>query len=141
MGYEASCSCGALLASTDSDPVMDVICGCQECRLRTGSLFSFHTLFRADEVETSGDASVYSRPGASGQNVNFSFCPNCGTTVYWTIDSKPGVLGIAAGAFRDQPVRRPAAAVWMAHQPEWVSLDPAISLFPYAGSKPGEGKN
>ena len=44
--------------------------------------------------------------------MNFHFCPNCGSSVYWSADIRPDQYGIAVGAFADPNFPLPAFSVW-----------------------------
>jgi len=41
------------------------------------------------------------RGGASGFEIRFHFCPNCGSNVYWESDRTPEYYGITVGSFAD----------------------------------------
>ena len=39
--------------------------------------------------------------GDEGGRVTYSFCPACGATVHYRIDTQPGLTAIPAGAFAE----------------------------------------
>jgi hypothetical protein len=60
------------------------------------------------------------------RTVTNHFCPDCGGTVYWTLDLRPKHIGIAAGSFTDPAFAAPSRAVWTQHKHEWVPCRPTF---------------
>jgi hypothetical protein len=117
----ARCCCGSLRAKAIGEPLV-VACFCEECVRRTGSTFGAGTYWLRENVEVSGPATRYERDGQEGRKVRLYFCPTCGSTVYWDNDRRPGVLGIAAGAFFDPDFPPPTISVWERSKPSWIDL-------------------
>jgi hypothetical protein len=76
------------------------------------------------------------RGSASGRKVEFHFCPDCGTPVFWYAELRPVHVGIAVGAFADPLMPRPAASVWEATRHPWVTFDHPIERFADQRSTP-----
>jgi len=112
MARTARCSCGQLSIRCEGEPIRRSMCHCLECQRRTGSAFGAQVRFRADDTQPRGKATEYGRRGDSGAEVRFRFCPICGTTLYWTIDSNPGVIAVALGAFAEPGFGAPTIAVY-----------------------------
>jgi hypothetical protein len=94
-----------------------------QCQRRTGSPFSVVTLFPKDQVRIEGPRKVFRRDCESGRTIDFQFCPNCGSTVYWRIGFAPGFVAIALGTFTDLSLPAPTVSVWEATKFPWVSFD------------------
>ena len=77
-----------------------------------GSAFGFGAWFRQEDVSIEGQASEFIRLGDDGGHITHSFCPNCGTTVFWSIDSMPGAVAVSAGAFADLSFPPPSVSVY-----------------------------
>jgi hypothetical protein len=99
--HRAECSCGQLSATCSGEPVRVSVCHCLACKRRSGSAFSWNARFPEDAVAITGRATVFTRTGDEGGHVIYSFCPECGTTVHYRIDTQPGLIAIPAGAFAD----------------------------------------
>lgn len=117
----ASCSCGALTASAEGEPVRISMCHCLACQKRTGSTYGAQARWPKARVMLTGDAHVYERTGDSGGRVRFHFCPACATTLYWDIDKMPDTWAIALGAFADPSFPPPSFSVYEARKHPWVS--------------------
>src|ERR1700751_3783490 len=96
---EASCSCGLLRVQVEGEPLRVSVCHCLACQRRTGSAFGFQARFPRDHVKISGSSHEYVRVSDEGEPRTFSFCPECGATVYYLVDSAPTVVAIPVGAF------------------------------------------
>lgn len=121
MQRRASCACGDLVAVCSGDPAKVSLCHCLACQRRTGSTYGIAAFFHKEEVSTQGAAATYSRPSDSGHDVRFSFCPRCGSTVYWQALRKPEFIAVAVGAFADPSFPAPAQAVYDDCRHWWVA--------------------
>ena len=118
----AACNCGQLNVPCEGEPVRISACHCLECQRRTGSVFSVQARFHRDRAAIRGNAAQYSRVADSGNRLTFNFCPECGSTVYWTSEAAPDLIAVAVGAFADQSFSAPEFSVWERSQHSWVAL-------------------
>lgn len=119
----ASCSCGALAARCVGEPSRISVCHCGECKKRTGSAFSAQATYREEEVTLSGEPSTFTRHGEDGGHwVTTSFCPTCGSTVWYRIEQRPGMVSIPLGCFADANFPEPRVSVYDGLRLPWVEL-------------------
>ena len=109
--HRAECACGQLSATCSGEPVRISVCHCLACKRRTGSAFSWNARWPRADVAIEGRASEFTRIGDEGGRVTNSFCPKCGTSVYYRIDAQPDVIAIPAGAFADAAFPAPRFSV------------------------------
>ncbi len=126
MTRQASCACGQLTAVCQGEPVRISMCHCLACQQRTGSVFGVQARFPRDRVTVRGRASQFTRAGDSGQAITFSFCPSCGSTVFWETSGLPGLMAVAVGAFADPQFPAPRHSVYESRRHLWVSVPAAI---------------
>jgi hypothetical protein len=62
------------------------------------------------------------RRGESGNTVTFSFCPTCGSAVYFENEGFPEFVGIAVGSFADPNFPAPTIAAREETRHPWLSL-------------------
>ena len=67
-----------------------------ECR----SAFGVQARWPRSSVTLEGARTVFTRTGDGGGVVASSFCPSCGTTVAWEVDTLPGEVVVAVGCFK-----------------------------------------
>ena len=97
----AQCQCGQLRAVASGEPDAVNMCHCSECQRRTGAVFGSGAYYKTSSVRIEGPSKLYTRDGQGDRKVRIRFCPNCGSSVYWEADLRPGLYGIAVGAFAD----------------------------------------
>jgi hypothetical protein len=66
---------------------------------------------------------ICDRRSDSGRKIEFHFCPDCGSTVFWYAEFGPDLIGIAFGAFADPSMPRPTLSVWETMGHPWVAFD------------------
>ena len=119
----ASCRCGRLTAECSGDPVRVSVCHCLACQKRSGSAFAAQVRFPADRVGIAGTSKSWSRTADSGNRITYHFCPDCGSTVHYTIDGKfEGLVAIPLGAFDDPYFTAPAFSVWEQRKHPWIVI-------------------
>lgn len=67
-----------------------------------------------------GRTRSFKRSSDSGHPITFHFCPDCGSTVFWEPERKPGSVAVAVGCFADPSFPAPAQAVWNERRHPWV---------------------
>ena len=123
---EASCSCGQLSLVAEGDPVRVSICHCLACQRRTGSVFGVQARYDEDRVRVEGRFTEYVRVSDDGDERIFRFCPECGSTVFYTYPSAPGVVAVPVGAFADPSFPQPVRSIYENRQHGWVRLPDGI---------------
>jgi hypothetical protein len=88
------------------------MCHCLECQRRTGAVISNQARFRREQVTFAGKTTAWMRTAESGNVLTFTFCPMCGSTVYWESEGFPGYVAVAIGNFADPNFPAPTIAVW-----------------------------
>jgi len=116
------CLCGAIRFEVDLSAVVSANhCHCSDCQKSTGSAFATIVLLPIPALQIqSGKARSYSVKGASGKNVDRSFCPDCGSPLWSEVEVLPGFRFIKAGAFDDASWIEPASSYWGDSAQPWA---------------------
>ena len=122
MSKIAICSCGSLKAIANREPIRSSICHCFECQKRTGSAFGFQARYAKDDVVIDGVSTLFTRKGDSGGEIAFNFCPVCGSTVFWVLNSAPEYIIVAVGNFADPSFAAPIMSVYEDRCHHWVKV-------------------
>jgi hypothetical protein len=126
MNRRAQCSCGQLSVICEGEPVRRSMCHCLECQRRTGSAFGVQARFPLSAVTITGKSTEYARKGDSGGTAIMHFCPVCGSTVYWGLDSIAGFVSVAVGAFADPTFPPPTVSVYGERAHSWMAIPPTV---------------
>ena len=121
----ARCLCGRVSIACRGQPVRVSICHCDDCRRRTGSVFGLQVRYTQDATTPAGDPRVFVRSADSGRTAEHRFCPDCGTTVWWTMQRDPGLVVVPGGAFADRDLPPPVVAVYAERRYPWCAM-PAL---------------
>jgi len=122
MKRTASCSCGNFTVEVEGEPVRISMCHCLECQKRTGSIFGVQARWPLDKITVRGESKEFVRKGDSGGVIRHRFCPTCGATMTWEIDTMPGVMAVAVGAFADPSFPPPRISVYGARRHPWAVM-------------------
>ena len=114
MQHEGGCQCGAVRFTTTGTPVRAMACHCTTCKQRTGAPYGIGVYFDEAQVEFSGAArSTFEfHSDTSNRWIKNEFCPQCGSTVSWTLEMRPGMRAIAGGSFDDPDWYQVIAHIW-----------------------------
>jgi hypothetical protein len=61
------------------------------------------------------------------EKITFHFCPKCGATVFWFLESLPEIVGIGVGNFTDPGFPSPQVAVFESRKHAWVEF-PSLTV-------------
>jgi hypothetical protein len=125
----ARCSCGQLSLEVAGEPVLNALCHCSDCRRRTGSAFGWQAYFLEAQIgEQQGEAIARPVPVAEPQTRHF--CAQCGTTLWWTSGTGPGLVGVAGGAFESGVLAEPIASYRDENRCAWLDLPEGWVRYP-----------
>lgn len=123
----ATCSCGALRAQCSGEPARVSVCHCLDCKRRTGSAFSYNATFAAEQVETSGPSNPFTRSSEEGFWGRHHFCPECGDTLFYEIERRPGMITVPVGAFADPDFPPPTVSVYGERRHAWLHISADVT--------------
>jgi hypothetical protein len=119
----ASCRCGQLKATVTGEPVRVSVCHCLACKKRSGSAFAVQARWRLDQFKSDGKSKTWSHQADSGNRISHYFCPDCGSSLHYTIEGKfDGLVAIPLGAFEDPYFVSPRFSVWEERKSDWVEI-------------------
>jgi len=127
---EARCACGAIGIATDASAIFIILCHCLECQRRTGAPFGAGVYYPGPDIRISGDPGEYARGTESGGTMRNRFCARCGSTVWWTIDAHPELVGVALGTFATPVPNVPVHSLWERSRCSWVAFEGVTERHP-----------
>lgn len=121
MEREARCMCGQLSIKVQGDPSVCLVCNCNNCQRRTGSVFGVGAYFLHDQiVDKQGTPKKFHITSDSGNAIDSFFCSNCGSTLYLEAELFAGMVGIPVGCFTDPDFPEPTMSAWNQSKYHWV---------------------
>ena len=124
----AACSCGQLRLVVEGEPVRISMCHCLACQRRTGSVFAAQARFETERVRIEGRHTDYTRASDADDHSHvFSFCPECGGTVFYRDPAAPELTAVPIGAFADPGFPPPRVSVWESRRHPWVVLPDSVA--------------
>lgn len=93
--HKASCLCGAVQLSIDSDLSHNSMCHCSQCRKNSGHYWASANV-KKEAVRITGEAHL--KDFRATPEVRRRFCRHCGTWLIWEHDAEPHT-SISLGCF------------------------------------------
>ena len=119
MTRTGGCHCGDVRYEIEGEPAYHAICHCDACRASAGAPMVSWSAFKADQFTLkSGQPTTFEgTPGAVR-----SFCPRCGTGLFYRNEEKlPGLVDIQSSTFDDAADHAPAVQVQCAERLPWMT--------------------
>lgn len=122
MSLSGKCLCESITYEITGQARDVVNCHCSRCRRHTGH-FMAATATEVDGIEISGDTL---RWYDVTEQVQYGFCSNCGSTLFWRTERRPDLISIAAGTLTPPTGLKTAAAIYTNYASDYHALDDSI---------------
>ena len=127
---EGGCACGAIRYIFFAEPAFTAHCHCLDCQKMTGAQMSTVAGIPGETFKvTQGEPSVYDTIGESGKKVHRTFCSECGSTLFSTAESMPGVVFVEAGSLDDASWLQPSMHIFVRSAQPWARIPPDMPTF------------
>ena len=94
-----------------------------------GGAFAVGAFFPNSQISAiEGAHKAFNRSSDAGRKVEYHFCTECGSTVFWYREATPELTAISVGCFTDPTFPPPKAAIWAAHKLNWVEFPAGIPV-------------
>ncbi len=119
MQLEGGCHCGAVRYEVNGEPLHIAMCHCSDCRKAAGAPVVSWAAFTEEAFRvTRGEARTRN---SSGQSMR-SFCPECGTGLYFrNAEHLPGVVDIQTATLDDPGALAPQVHIQVAERIGWMA--------------------
>lgn len=125
---KGSCLCGKLRFEVSAEPLFQAFCQCLDCRKVSGGHYAALGV-PSPAVKVTGEKHTYGKPGNTGKTMHRTFCPTCGSVVFDTADSMPGVTIVNAALLDDPELFKPQRVVYARSALSWDHIDPKLPRF------------
>lgn len=116
------CLCGAVSYSVDAEPVWQGACYCTNCQRQTATAFSVVVGVPSSTLAVEGStlASIKTVSEGYESTTERSFCSACGSPMFSTVESMPGVVFLKAGSIDDTSWIEPTVEIWTRSAQPWA---------------------
>lgn len=130
MGTHAGrCQCGAITFEISAEPAMSGFCHCLDCQKSSGAPHVMHVAFPADAYTVRGKTASYQSKADSGGMVTREFCPACGSRLFGSSTTMPGIKTVHASAL-DAPMSfKPMMTVYAKRAQPWDPVAAGLPAF------------
>lgn len=127
MELTGGCQCGALRYRVTGEPLRSALCHCTDCRKSAGApMVGWAAFAEEDFAIEQGEATTHNSSGASLR----SFCPSCGTGVYFrNAEMLPGIVDIQTATLDDPDAVPPTVQIQVAERIGWMETAHALPAF------------
>ena len=127
MAVEGGCQCGAVRYSIEGEAAHNALCHCADCRASAGAPAVAWLAVKEPQFSLlSGEPKTYH--GKNG--AQRSFCPECGTGVFYRNEGLlPGIVDVQAATLDDAAAYPPSAQIQCAERLPWMAELAALPEF------------
>lgn len=127
MSQQGGCQCGAVRYEVSGEPQHVALCHCTDCRKSAGAPMVAWAAFTEDEFRvTQGEAKTFNSSGSAMR----SFCPDCGTGLYYkNADMLPGIVDIQLATLDDPDVLPAQVHIQTAERIGWMATAHTLPEF------------
>ncbi|WP_413166760.1 GFA family protein [Capilliphycus salinus ALCB114379] len=124
--YNGGCFCQNIRYQVKGNPVWVGHCHCHICRRTSGAAFGSWVHFEISNFSLNQEATTFK----SSEHGERSFCPICGTQLFYKDSRAPQYIGVTLGSL-DQPNNcLPQDHIWTSTQLEWLHLSDDLPRYP-----------
>jgi len=125
------CHCGAVTYEFSGAPTHQALCHCADCRRHSGAPMVAWALVPDEQLKIEGETREY----ASSEHGRRHFCPQCGTSLFYTNAAAfPNATDIQYATLDDPGAVTPQAQIQVADRIDWMTkLDELPEFQRYPG--------
>lgn len=128
--FKASCLCGAIQFEANGPAMIVGNCYCVDCRKSSGTSHCTHVALSDQNLVINGNPKNYERPADSGNIIGRHFCGECGSPLFSTNSSMPGMVFFRGSALDENPDIEIGMSVYTSRAPGWSLIDETKPSFP-----------
>lgn len=127
MSHTGRCQCGTVQYELSGSPNWVAVCHCRDCQRSAGAPLVVWAIFPESEVKVkSGTPKTVNSSGAAMR----SFCPDCGTGLFYrNAESLPGLVDVQVSTLDNPDALPPTVQVQTAERQSWISHLTALPAF------------
>jgi hypothetical protein len=118
VNYSGQCLCGAIKYRLSGEPILVVLCHCQDCRRSAGAPAVAWAAFPETSLTiTTGQPKTINSSGAAVR----SFCPECGSGLFYrNEENMPCTVDVQTATLDDPDELPPTLQIQVAERLQWM---------------------
>jgi len=88
-----------------------------------------NAVFKKDALNVHGETRRYESAADSGNMMQRTFCPACGTPMFSESAGRPNLIVVRAGTLDDPSIAKPEMIIWTSSAPAWAVFNPDLPRF------------
>ncbi len=122
--FSGQCQCGYIKYCVTGTPLAVFACHCTECQRQSSSAFGMALWIKKGKIEIiNGKLKKWTRLTPSGNQMECSFCPNCGSRLFHQILNQSEIFSIKPGTLDDTSWLKPSGHIWTEKSQSWCSFE------------------
>lgn len=126
MELAGGCLCKSVRYRFTAAPIVTRVCWCRDCQYLGAGSSTVNACFPSSAMHLEGETRSYRSVAASGNVMQRSFCPRCGTPLFSEAEARPHLVFVRVGTLDDPEVARPAVTIWTSAAPTWACIDSTL---------------
>lgn len=127
MHHQGHCLCGAIRYELNGAPLHVALCHCSDCRRSAGAPCVSWAMFQeASLTVTAGQPKTINSSGTAMR----SFCPDCGTGLFYrNAVNLPGIVDVQTATLDDPDALAPTLQIQVAERLGWMAHMQELPVF------------
>lgn len=127
MTHQGRCHCGAVRYEVSGNPQHVALCHCNDCRKSSGAPMVAWAAFTEDQFKlVEGEPVTFNSSGSAMR----SFCPKCGTGLYYrNAEYLPGIVDIQSATLDNPDALPPGVHIQVAERLGWMADAHSLPTF------------
>ena len=122
---EGGCFCGEVRYKVSGEPVLQLFCFCNDCRLILGTDgYAGYMINESDFVLAKGSPVKHEKISKEHRKVVRHFCGTCGSNLWG--ETEFGLISIAAGSLDDPSLFKPTKKAFVQDAPGWARIPESL---------------
>lgn len=113
------CLCGNIKFEVLGEPEFSVLCFCEDCQRISGGGHLPQAAFEKSRVDIEGNLKSFHWKSDAGNDLQLSYCPDCGSPLFKKTSKMPDTLFIAVGLLNDQALFHSPHKAFVESCQEW----------------------
>lgn len=120
------CFCDAIRFEVEGPEKFACFCYCESCQRAAGAPVVAWATYSRDSFRVTRGEMRWQR---SSPAVSRGICAQCGSSISYEIENRPGEIDISLNCLDDPAVATPRAHIWTEDKQPWMGIDDQLPVY------------